>query len=91
MENANAHLPITAIENYSDVLDVPDAPADVVAMALFNRSLAFIAIGEFAKGMDDLTNVLEMPNAPEKVKRLARQKLAKRQSYLRRNSTSRAS
>ena len=85
--NANANSPGAAIENYTDAIELPDAPGDVVARAMFNRALALVAVGEFAKGVDDLSTVLDMPNAPEKVKRIARQKLAKRESHIRRNES----
>lgn len=89
MAYANANSPVAAIESYTNAIELPDAPGDVVAMAIFNRALALVACGDFAQGVDDLGTVLEMPSAPEKVKRLARQKLAKRESNLRRNAASR--
>ena len=84
MASANANSPIAAIADYTDAIELRDAPADIVAMSLFNRSLAFVAAGEFTKGVDDLVKVLEMSDAPESVKHRARHKLAKRQSHLRR-------
>ena len=69
-----------AIADYSSAIELPDAPSDVVSMALFNRGLAQVAAGEFGKGVDDLTAVVEMDGAPENVKKMAREKLAKRRS-----------
>ena len=80
MEKAGKQNQKGAIADYSGAIDLPDAPIDVVSMALFNRGLAQIAAGEFAKGVDDLTAVLEMDGAPARVKKMATQKLAKRNS-----------
>ena len=54
-----------------------------ISTSLLNRALAEIATGKLAQGFDDLTAVLEMDGAPAKVKKMARQKLAKRNSLTR--------
>ena len=69
-----------AIDDYTAVIDMPDAPANVKAMVLYNRALAYMASGDFGKGGDDLDAVLAMDEAPANVKRSARQKLVRRQS-----------
>ena len=71
-----------AIVDYSSAIDLPNAPTDIISMALFNRGLAQVATGEFGRGVDDLTAVLEMDGAPANVKKMARQKLAKRNSRI---------
>ena len=78
MAKARKHDQIGAITDYSRTIDLAECPVDVAAMALFNRALAQIAAGEFGKGVDDLTAVLDMEGAPSKVKKMAEQKLAKR-------------
>ena len=75
LDKAKKHDPQGAIEDYSQVIEMLQAPRDVVSMALFNRGLVYTANGEMDKGMRDLTAVLAMPAAPEKVKSMARQKL----------------
>ena len=67
----------------SATIDMLDAPMDVKAMALFNRALVHLTNGDFTRGVDDLDTVLAMNQAPAYVKKMARQKLAKRESRLR--------
>ena len=80
MAKARRQDPAGAINDYTSVIEMSHAPKDVVAMALFNRGLAYVASGEFLKGDDDLTVVLQMDGAPTNVKRMAKKKLAKRKS-----------
>ena len=78
MEKARSHDQGGAIAAYTKVIDLADSPTDIVAMAMFNRALAEIASGDFGKGVEDLTAVIDMDGAPPKVKKMAKQKLAKR-------------
>lgn len=64
-----------AIEAYSQVINLLDAPKDIIAMALFNRGLVYVANEEPVKGKFDLNKVLEMSEAPTRVKDMAKQKL----------------
>lgn len=66
-----------AIQAYTQVIELRDAPKDIVSMALFNRGLVFVASGEMAKGINDLEAVLEMDNSPSNVRTMARQKLVR--------------
>jgi hypothetical protein len=72
-----------AIEDYTVTIDMPDAPSGVKAMALYNRAMAHVATGDYRKGVDDLDAVLAMAEAPVNIKRMARRKLAKRESQFR--------
>ena len=83
MSKAKRHDHDGAKEDYTNAINHADAPVDVVSMALFNRALVQIAAGEFTKGVDDLTAVLEMKGAPASVKNMAKQKLAKRNAHTR--------
>ncbi len=75
MVRAKAHNELGAIDDYTATIDMMGAPLDVVAMALFNRSLVFVATGENSKGTCDLDAVAAMCEAPPRVKAMARQKL----------------
>ena len=66
-----------AIEAYTTVIEMPEAPKDVLAMSLFNRGLVLVASGDAFNGTNDLDAVLAMPEAPERVRELACQKLAR--------------
>lgn len=80
---AKKHDQQGAIDDYTDAIDMPYAPSDVIAMAMLNRALVQVAIGEFKKGVDDLSAVLAMDGAPTNVKEMAKQKLARRESRTR--------
>lgn len=78
MTKANYHDHQGAIEDYSTAIDLPDTPADVRAMAMFNRALVYSAIGEDPRAVADLQSVLEMTDAEAPaVKAEARQKLVR--------------
>ena len=79
MSKAKKHDHRGAIDDYTTTVGMPDAPANVKAMVLYNRALVHVANGDFCKGADDLEAVLEMDEAPVNVKTMARQKLAKRE------------
>jgi len=64
-----------AIDDYTAVIDMPDAPADVRAMALYNRAVVRVAAGDKLKGTDDLHAVLEMNGVPDEIKAQAKQKI----------------
>jgi hypothetical protein len=74
-----------AIGEYTSAIDMKSVPADVKAMALFNRALAHSAAGDDKCSVQDLKAVLSMAGAPQNVMRRARQKLAKRELRLRQN------
>jgi hypothetical protein len=80
MARAKMHDHQGAIDDYTETIEMPEAPANVKAMARYNRALVHVATGDFAKGVADLDAVLAMDDAPLNVKRMAKQKLAKRES-----------
>jgi hypothetical protein len=63
-----------AIADYSAAIGEPHIPADVKAMAMYNRALACSAIGEDAKAAEDLAALLEMPGLPENIQMAAQQR-----------------
>ena len=74
-----------AIFEYSKVIDMLNAPLDVISMALFNRGLVYVANGDSSKGSLDLNKVLDMPRAPSRVKDMAKQKLMRMHNSTKRN------
>jgi hypothetical protein len=62
-----------------------DVPADVKAMALFNRGLVHMAAGDCRKSVADLQDVLATEEAPQNIKTMARQKLVKREARRRKS------
>ena len=69
MAKANKRNYEDAIADYSAAIRMPNIPADVKAMALYNRALAYSAIHQDARAADDLAAVLEMPGLPATVRR----------------------
>ena len=70
-----------AIEDYGVVIAAKDVPDDIKAMSVYNRSLAYDALGRHAEAAKDLDTMLSMPGVPERVKNeatLRRERLRKR-------------
>jgi hypothetical protein len=78
MACAKLHENHAALANYSAVIEMADAPADIRAMALYNRSVVHTANHDLAQASRDLEQLLEMP-AAAKVKTEARRKLLRMQ------------
>jgi hypothetical protein len=74
MSKANKRDYVGAIADYSAAVELPTIPADVKAMALYNRALAYSSIHEDEKAAADLADVLEMPGLAENVKTAAQQR-----------------
>ncbi len=55
------------------IIGMPGTPADVIAMALYNRALVHVATGGDQKGVDDLIAVIAMDEAQVNVKTKASQ------------------
>ncbi|MCH8218189.1 MAG: hypothetical protein IH892_15640, partial [Planctomycetes bacterium] len=53
-----------AIEDYTAVIEMPDAPVDHVAQALVNRGITKGRQQDFAGAIEDYTAVIELPDAP---------------------------
>lgn len=79
LARAEKHDPDGAMEAYTAAIDLPDAPDDVKAMALYNRALLFAAAGESAKAVADLNAVLSLPTVLREVKTAARRRLDRMQ------------
>lgn len=71
-----------ALADYTAAIEMQDVPADLRAMALYNRALVYAAAGDVDRGVCDLDAVLAMDGAVTivNIKTLARQKLAKMKS-----------
>ena len=64
-----------ARDAFTAAIDMPDAPADLRAMALYNRALVYADAKEIPKAVQDLNAVLAMATLPATAKSAARQKL----------------
>ena len=80
MTKAKKHDFQGAIDDYTKSIGIPNTPADLKAMVLYNRALAHVASGDYLRGVDDLETLLAMDGASPAVKSRARHKLAKRRS-----------
>jgi hypothetical protein len=78
MIQAKLHKHQAAMDAYTTVIEMADAPNDVRAMALYNRALVRHALtGKSADAIKDLNDVLKMTGATEQVKTEARRKLVR--------------
>lgn len=75
MEKARSHNHQGAIGDYTATIDMPRAPANMIAMALYNRALAYAAAGDKVKATADLNTILPMLGVPAQVKAEARRRL----------------
>ena len=64
-----------AIDAYTCAIELPNAPDDVKAMALYNRALVFAAHGAVDKALVDLHAVMELPALLTMIKLAARRRL----------------
>ena len=64
---------------YMSAIQLPNAPDDVKAMALYNRALLLAIEGKTAKARADLEAVMEMPISLHDVKLAARRRLERLQ------------
>ncbi|MBN2293599.1 MAG: hypothetical protein JXM70_14310 [Pirellulales bacterium] len=74
MAKANKHDYNGAITDYSAAIRAPNIPTDVKAMTLYNRALAYSAIHEDEKSVEDLTAVLEIPGLAKNIKKEAQER-----------------
>lgn len=77
MAKAEKHDHRGALEAYDAAIKIADSPADVRAMALYNRALVYAAVGEDGKATADLELVLAMEESFINIKTMAKQKLAR--------------
>lgn len=75
MTQANQHHEVSAMASYTEVIELLDVPADVRAMALYNRALLHVSNKHYAKAHDDLNEILALPGSLPQIKLAARQKL----------------
>jgi hypothetical protein len=64
-----------AMDAFAAVIERPEAPDDLVGMALYNRALLFAAAGDPDRALADLNAVMELPIPLHGVKLAARRRL----------------
>jgi tetratricopeptide (TPR) repeat protein len=64
-----------AKEAYTLAIELPNAPDDVKAMALYNRALVLAASGAVDQAVADLQIVMELPGSLHTIKLAARRRL----------------
>jgi hypothetical protein len=69
-----------AMSAYTSAIELPEAPEDVKAMALYNRALLFAAAGKADQALADLEAVMAMPVPLHDVKLAARRRLERLQN-----------
>lgn len=77
MKNARVHRHQQAIIDYTSVIEMQEASADIKAMALYNRALVHDAMGNHLQAVVDLKKVQEMIGTPEQVRLEARRKITR--------------
>ncbi len=65
-----------AIDDYTAIIGMTNAPSDLIAMAFYNRALVRVAGGDEPNGVHDFGMVLAMDEALVNVKTMARHWLA---------------
>jgi hypothetical protein len=68
---------IAALEQYTAAIELVDAPADIRAMALYNRAVIHSAMHDDAKAIRDLEELLSSPGAAASVRLEAKRKLVR--------------
>ncbi len=79
MAKAKLRDHVSAIADYTAVVEMADAPPDVRAMALFNRSVVHATRHDELRAIADLERLLEMEGAAANVRTEARRKLVRMQ------------
>ena len=77
MKHAQRHNHQQAIADYSEVIEMAEAPADIRGMALYNRALVYDAMGNEAAAVVDLKRVLTMGGTSEQVRTEAHRKITR--------------
>ncbi len=77
MESANQEDNPAAIDHYTFVINARSTPADIRAMAMYNRALVYSAMGDQERAKTDLAGLLALPSTPANIKLSAKQKLAR--------------
>ncbi len=79
MARAKLHELEAALTDYTAVIEMPEASAEIRAMALYNRSIVYTANHNDSQAIGDLEALLEMAGAAANVKLEARRKLVRMQ------------
>jgi hypothetical protein len=77
LAHAKADRPDEALKIYNQLLSDSGTNATTRARTLYNRALAHSALKDDAKAIDDLEEVLKMPEVPDNVQTAARDRLAR--------------
>ncbi len=77
LARSEQHDPEGALAAYTAAIEVPKAPEDVKAMALYNRALLFANVGKTANAAADLNAVLAMTTPIRGIKAAVRARLAR--------------
>ena len=75
MQQANRHHEKSAMESYTDSIEMPDMPGDVRAMSLYNRALLHEVSKNYTLARADLNAIFAIPSVPHQIASSARQKL----------------
>jgi hypothetical protein len=79
MLKAKLHDNQAALADYTAVIEMDEAPGELRAMALYNRSVVHLAQHHEAEAIGDLEELLKLPQAAANVKTEARRKLLRMQ------------
>ena len=79
MKRAQGHDHRQAVVDYSLVIQMAEAPTDIIAMALYNRALVYDAMADEQHAIADLQAILTMSGTDENVRTEARRKLLRMQ------------
>jgi tetratricopeptide (TPR) repeat protein len=77
MAFANKHDHDAALADYTAVIEMASAPADIRAMSLYNRSVVYSATHNDEQAIRDLQKVLETSGAAANVRLEAKRKLVR--------------
>lgn len=77
MKNAKRHNHEAAVTDYTQVIEMAEAPPDIRAMALYNRALVYDAMGHLTRAIADLNRVLSMSGVADQVRIEARRRIAR--------------
>ena len=77
VELAKNKKPEEALEIYNQLLASPGTSAETRARALFNRGLAYKAMRDEEKALEDLENVLRLTNLPDNILAAAKEQITR--------------
>jgi len=77
VEHVKAKRPEKALDIFNSLLATPTVSTTVRASALYNRALAYSALDDDEKAIDDLKKVLALPGCPDNVLTAAKTRMAR--------------